>query len=306
MKSKVLTLPSFAKINWFLHILGKRPDNYHELCTAFQTVSLCDKISFTEDEKLTLTSNDVGIPLNEDNLIIKAGNLLLKEFGIKKGAKIHLEKNIPFPGGLGGGSSNAAIAILGLATLWNLSIRFEELIEIGSQIGADVPFFFYGGTALGEGRGTEILKLNEKEEKFLIIITPNINISTAEAYSKLASPRLTKKASKSILKICRDEADELDSKQFELKNDFEKVIFKIEPEIKRLKNKLLEFGAKNALMSGSGASLFGIFDNDEKRQIALQAFTNEKNVRKFTVKTISRCEYRKFLEPCKKLLPKGL
>lgn len=305
MKSDTLKLPSFAKINWFLKILGKRPqDNYHEICTAFQTISLHDTLTFSKDDEIILSCDNSEIPTDSDNLILQAAELLREKFDVRKGAKIYLEKNIPSPGGLGGGSSNAAIAILGLAALWDLPANSNDLIEIGKNIGADVPFFFYGGTAIGTGIGTEILKTSEITESYLLIITPNITVSTANAYSILNFPYLTKKDDKSILFICRNLANNLNSSDVQFVNDFEKSVFEVEPEIKRIKEKLLDTGAKNALMSGSGASVFGIFDNELKQQKAYNVFENE-NVKRFAVKTISRREYLKFLEPCEYLIPKS-
>lgn len=304
MKSISISLPAFAKINLFLRVLGKRTDGFHELCTAFQTVSLQDKITFEIADDLVLKSNDDLVPTDESNLIIKAGNLLLKKLKTKKGARIHLEKQIPFPGGLGGGSSNAAIALLGLSTIWGLDISFEELCEIGSQIGSDVPFFLYGGTALGKGRGTEISNVDDFEANHILILTPNIQISTAKAYEDLNVQDLTSSDSKSILKICRDETERVESGHLNFINDFEESVFKIEPRIKLIKEKLLDFGANVALLSGSGASVFAVFDNEEKQQVALSAFKSEFNLRKFAVRTVSQQEYKNFLEPCKHLLPK--
>lgn len=289
-------LPAFAKINWFLKILGKREDNYHEICTAFQTVSLADYLTFTADDVLFLTCSDETIPTDEKNLIIQAANILREKFEIKNGAKIHLEKNIPSPGGLGGGSSDCAIAILGLLKLWNLKIDLSELIEIGKILGSDVPFFFYGGTALGIGRGTEIANIEEMREDFGLIVTPNISIPTPIAFAKLNAPHLTNLSSKSILKICFDEAEKLLSKQDVPINDFESVIFEIEPEIKCVKEKLLSCGAKNALMSGSGASIFGIFENEETRQATIKALENHLDWRMFAVATVSRNSYREALK----------
>ncbi|MEP6903389.1 MAG: 4-(cytidine 5'-diphospho)-2-C-methyl-D-erythritol kinase [Actinomycetota bacterium] len=145
MKDTSFTLPSFAKINWFLRIMGKRGDGFHELCTIFQTVSLFDEISFQEHDRIVLTCKDEFIPLDATNIIVKAAQILKREFNIKTGAEIHLEKRIPAPGGLGGGSSNAAVTLLGLAMLWNLKIDFDKLAEIGARLGSDIPFFFYGG-----------------------------------------------------------------------------------------------------------------------------------------------------------------
>lgn len=290
---KSLTLPAFAKINWFLKIIGKRDDNFHEIRTAFQTVSLHDNLCFEESDSLILTCDSPDIPTDESNLIIKAANILRENFSIQKGAKIYLEKRIPSPGGLGGGSSDAVIALIGLSRLWQIEIDEKELVEIAESLGSDVPFFLDGGTALGTGRGTEITQLDDIEENFLLLVSPNAFVSTADAYARLNSPRLTNFSSKSILGICQNEAEKQHLRQFELENDFEKVIFKIEPEIERVKKSLLDNGAKNALMSGSGASVFGIFENEETRQATLKAFANEQNWRMFAVATVSREEYRR-------------
>ena len=305
MSANSFTLPSFAKVNLFLKIIGKRADGFHELSTVFQTVSLHDKLTFSEDDSLILSSDDKNIPIDESNLIIKAGRKLLAKTGKSKGAKIHLEKKIPFPGGLGGGSSNAAVALMGLATLWDFDISLDELCEIGKEIGSDVPFFLYGGTAFGMGRGTEISDVKSFEENHMVIITPNIEISTPKAFSKIDALDLTKVEAKSILKICREEALKLDSGHLKFTNDFEDSVFKIEPKIKQIKDKLLELEAKEALLAGSGASVFALFDNKKKQQIALSAFENDLSLQKFAVKTISRKEYLNYLEPCKSLLPKS-
>lgn len=296
MSQTYFTLPAFAKINWFLRILGKRQDNFHELCTAFQTISLADEITFSSNDELILTCSDASVPTNAQNLIIQAANVLQEKFAIKKGARIHLEKNIPSPGGLGGGSADCAIALLGLLKLWELRIKSTELCELGKNLGSDVPFFFFGGTALGIGRGTEIYQTEELTEKYLVIVTPNINIPTALAFAKINAPRLTNISPKRILKICSDEAEKLFSGQTVPINDFESVIFEIEPELKRVKEKLLSCGAKTALMSGSGASIFGIFENEETRQATLKALNDEKDWRKFAVATVSRNNYREALK----------
>lgn len=286
-------MPSFAKINLLLRILGKRSDGFHEICTVFQTISLCDYLTFSPDKKVILTCDDGEIPVDESNLIIKAAAILKKNFNIKEGVKIHLEKNIPAPGGLGGGSSNAATALLGLAKLWNIKIDCEELCEIGGELGSDVPFFFFGGTALGNGRGTDIFPLGDFIARNLLIVTPNVKVSTKDAFARLNSPDLTNKSSKSILKICRDGANSLLLKQLKLRNDFEDVIFELEPETARAKKKLLDGGAKTALMSGSGASVYGIFDSYVQLQNALTALQNEQNWRVFPCETISRAAYEK-------------
>ncbi|MGI8555373.1 MAG: 4-(cytidine 5'-diphospho)-2-C-methyl-D-erythritol kinase, partial [Pyrinomonadaceae bacterium] len=204
MSENSFKLPSFAKINWFLKILGKRDDNFHEICTTFQTVSLHDNLYFAASDELKLTCDIPQIPTGENNLIIKAAQILREKYDIKNGAEIFLEKRIPSPGGLGGGSSNAAVALIGLARLWKIEIRRAEFAEIAAGLGSDVPFFLDGGTSLGTGRGTEITPIEDIEEKFLLIITPDVAVPTQAAYARLNAPRLTNFSSKSILKLCRD------------------------------------------------------------------------------------------------------
>ena len=295
MLENSFTLPSFAKINWFLRILGKRDDGFHELCTVFQTVSLHDLLTFGESEQINLRCDNEKIPTDDKNLIVKAARILREKNNIKKGARIYLEKRIPAPGGLGGGSSNAAVALIGLSKLWQIDINFKELTEIGKELGSDVPFFFLGGTAFGSGRGTEIFPLKDFEEKHILIVTPNIAVSTAEAFARLNAAHLTNKASKSILQICRSEAQTLDLHRAELVNDFEKTVFEKEFEIRRVKEKLLGYGSVRALMTGSGASVFGVFDTSDKVRNAADKLKPEKNWRVFSVRTISRREYQTLL-----------
>src|SRR6266404_1886585 len=162
------SLPSYAKINWNLRILGKRGDGFHEICTVFQTISLHDTLHFTANDELFLTCDDPEIPTDEGNLITEAANKLNEKFGTNFGTRIHLEKRIPSPGGLGGGSSNAAVTLIGLMRLWELEIAPSDLQSIAEQLGSDVPFFLRGGTALGTGRGEQIETLDDREEDFVL------------------------------------------------------------------------------------------------------------------------------------------
>jgi 4-diphosphocytidyl-2-C-methyl-D-erythritol kinase len=295
MQGKSFRLPSFAKINLFLRVLGKRADGFHEICTIFQTVSLCDHLTFSECDRILLSCDNERIPTDDGNLIVKAAKLLQERYAVKKGAAIYLEKNIPAPGGLGGGSSNAATAIFGLMRLWEIEVDSKDLQLIGEKLGSDVPFFFAGGTGLGTGRGTEISSLADFREKSLLIVTPNVDVSTKDAFARLHAPDLTNKGSKSILQICRDDVNSLYSWQSTLENDFERVIFEIEPEIRQVKEKLVQCGAKSALLSGSGASVFGIFETDEQRQDTLKMLSGEKSWRVFPTETVSRLAYQTFL-----------
>ena len=290
------TLPSFAKINLLLNILGKREDDFHELFTVFQTVSLHDTLSFEAGRDLRLTTNIKYLPTDERNLIIRAAKALQKRFGISKGAIICLEKRIPSPGGLGGGSSNAAVALIGLRRLWQIDCSDDELQEIASELGSDTPFFLHGGIAIGTGRGEIIEPINDIGGEFILIVTPKVRVSTRKAFSKIEAATLTNEALEHNLSVCRLEAESLDLRHSVLKNDFEKSVFSSFPEIERVKTTLLELGAVNAAMSGSGASVFAIFDKEETWQAAQKALDREVNWRKFAVSTVSRSSYREALQ----------
>ncbi len=292
----VFTLPSFAKLNLDLRVIGKRDDGYHDIFTVFQTVSLCDEITFEDSDSVELTCSDPRVPTDERNLILKAANVLRERFAVTAGAKMHLRKRIPAPGGLGGGSSNAATALIGLKRLWRLDIGFEEMLEIASTLGSDVPFFLYGGTAMGFGRGTEIEPISDIREKYLLIVTPDVQVSTADAFKGLNAPSLTTEASERILLNCRFDAESLDLRHATLKNDFESTVFSSHPQVALVKEKLLDLGAVNALMSGSGASVFAVFDKEETRRTAIKALDEQVNWRKFAAATISRDKYREALE----------
>lgn len=277
-------------------MLDRRADGFHDICTVFQTISLCDTISFTSADQLNLQCSDKTIPTDEQNLIFKAANALKAKFTIDKGAAIYLEKRIPSPGGLGGGSSNAAAALLGLNRLWSIGASIDELHELAAALGSDVPFFLYGGTAFGTGRGTELELLSDIELSNIAVVTPNIRVSTADAFGFLEPRDLTSGESERILLNCRFRAERGDFADLDLDNDFEKMAFLAHSEIGDVKRTLLELGAVRAAMSGSGASVFGIFDNTETRQTALKALGNRPNWRSFAVAAISRSAYREALK----------
>lgn len=290
------TLPSFAKINLHLEVLGKRSDGYHELCTVFQSVSLCDRISFgRESRTLKFTCSDEAIPNGEDNLVLRAANLLRSAYSITEGAEIHLEKHIPSPGGLGGGSSNAAVALVGLSRLWGIAYDKDRLVEMAAELGADVPYFLCGGTAAGTGRGDSIRPLEDAECGHILIITPNIEVSTRDAFALLAAGSLTKTDENRILLNCRFESGSFDKDTCEMRNDLEAAVFSAHPEIEEIRSTLVGLGAQYAVMSGSGASVFGSFEKKETRQAALKALDSNINWRKFAVAAVSRREYREAL-----------
>jgi 4-diphosphocytidyl-2-C-methyl-D-erythritol kinase len=295
-----LTLPSFAKINWSLRVLGKRADGLHELHTVFQTITLKDTLSFSlrDDERFSLSCDVPGIPVDESNLVQRAGAALRERYRIERGAAIHLAKHIPAEGGLGGGSSNAAVTLLALAHLWNLKTTKDELSEIGAGLGADVPFFLTGGTALGTGLGASVLPLEEVEAKHLLVIAPSEGVSTADAYKGLKARALTKNDGDIILSISRTGAQFKDSLPYGLHNDFERVVVREGSLIERAKNALLKAGARDALLAGSGSSVFGIFDKREQRESAAEALRAETVWRVFPCATLARADYYKALGQC--------
>ncbi|MCM3901874.1 MAG: 4-(cytidine 5'-diphospho)-2-C-methyl-D-erythritol kinase [Pyrinomonadaceae bacterium] len=304
MSTTLFTLPSFAKINCGLRVLGKRPDGYHEIRTVLETVSLHDILQFATapDLEISLSCDDPLIPTDQTNLIVRAAIATRARYGIRAGVRIHLEKRIPVQGGLGGGSSNGAVALLGLTHLWKVTTKVSELAELASALGSDVPFFLSGGRALGTGTGTKISSLPDIAARDLLIVAPTATVATAAAYKALSSAALTTRNSDSILAISRGSTNSSDWDQWpvsdDLENDFEQVIFDIEPEIGRVKNALLRAGARSALLAGSGSSVFGIFDNREAQQRALEQIRAESSWRIFPCATLSREEYIRAMGSC--------
>jgi 4-diphosphocytidyl-2-C-methyl-D-erythritol kinase len=294
------TLPAFAKINWTLHVLGRRADGFHEIRTIFQTVSLCDLLTFEAlaEDKFVLSCNEPSIPCDESNLVWRAARALRDRYRIKAGAAVRLEKRIPSEAGLGGGSSDAAVTLLGLSRLWRVETNREELTEIGARLGADVPFFLTGGTALGTGLGTEIKPLADIAAEHLLVVKPRAKVSTPEAYKALKRPALTKSTGDIILAISRAEALKRDSLPAGLHNDFEPVIFRLHGEIARASEMLMENGALGALLAGSGASVFAIFDNDERLARAQRVLDRVEGWRTFKCSALGRNEYTEALGEC--------
>ena len=283
-------LLAFAKTNLSLRVLGKREDGYHELETIFQTVSLHDtiKISAVANSEIAFSCDDRSLPTDSHNLVVRAATALRDRVNTKKGARIRLEKRIPIHAGLGGGSSDAAATLIGLTRLWELRITREELSELAAKLGADVSFFLYGGTARGTGIGDRIEPLEDAPETFLLIVKPNANVSTADAYKALEKPALTSSNSKTILSRS-DATGFFDSSSLaSLQNDFESIAFALEPEIERAKAALLKAGARGATLAGSGSAVFGIFDSEDAQRRAIQAIELETGWRVFPCKTVGR------------------
>ena len=274
---KKLQFKTPAKINLGLHIHKKREDGFHELETLFQMVALYDELEVEgTPEKVELFCNSPGIPNDETNLVVKAARLLQKNFSGKYGGvKIKLKKNIPSGAGLGGGSGNAAGILLALNHLWDLNIPRKDLIAMSSELGSDVPFFLMSPCAIGTGKG-EILEPIENPIKFYILMVyPNLPLSTRWVYGNLKL-KLTKPENNiSILAnfLIRSEFAQLGTALY---NDLAPVVFQRYPEILEIKNELLRSGAGGALLSGSGSTVFGIFDNPDLAKKVLARFAGKK------------------------------
>ena len=297
MTTRSLSLPSYAKVNLILRVLGKRADGYHEIQTVLQTISLHDTlhISVSGGNEAVFSCSDASVPPDASNLVLRAVAALRERFSRTGGYRIELEKRIPLQGGLGGGSSNAAITLLGLNRLWKLTASRGELMELAAKLGADVPFFLEGGCAFATGIGTQITPVSDIARQRILVVTPKATVSTASAYQSLKAPALTTSKGAPILAISRTQAIFADSKPIalcdHLENDFERVIFDIEPEIRRVKEALMQAGARCALLAGSGSSVFGIFENDEVLSRAAQNLSHESGWRIFSCATLSRDEY---------------
>ncbi|HKP47064.1 MAG TPA: 4-(cytidine 5'-diphospho)-2-C-methyl-D-erythritol kinase [Pyrinomonadaceae bacterium] len=295
-----LSVPSFAKINWSLRIIGKRPDNFHEIRTTLQTISLHDRLEFQtrSDDKVSLICNDPRLPVDGQNLVLRAANALRDRYSPSYGVDIQLEKNIPVQAGLGGGSSNAAVTLLALTHCWGIEISVAELLELASSLGSDVPFFLGGGCALATGTGTDIQTLADPPTIPLIVITPNASVSTHHAYTALQVDDLTLDKAEIMLSSSQNAAFSDDSapwRRRDFVNDFEPVIFDIYPEVKRAKDSLLGAGATCALLSGSGSSVFGVFDDESRQQQAVKKIKLEAGWRILPCVTVSRNEYARAL-----------
>ena len=267
--SSAISFKTPAKVNLGLNILGKREDGFHELETLFQMVNWCDEIKIERLAKgLEFTCDQPDIPTDDGNLVIKAARLLQTRFPDRcVGARIHLTKNIPHGAGLGGGSGNAAGVLLGLNFLWGLNLKRKDLILLASGLGSDVPFFLFSPCAIGRSRG-EILEPVESSVKFYILMVyPGFPVSTAWVYGNLKL-KLTKQQNNiSILKnfLLQSEFAQLGATW---NNDLEPIVFQAYPEIFGIKKEMLALGAKGALLSGSGSTVFGIFDSSETAKIA--------------------------------------
>ncbi len=267
-----------AKINLTLDVLGKRDDGYHEVEMVMTTVDLADRIEITDkkENSISILSHNRFVPDDERNLAYKAASLLKQKFNIQTGVNIKIEKNIPVAAGLAGGSSDAAATLKGLNQLWNLGLTINELAQIGAEIGSDVSFCVYGGTALAKGRGEIIQPLPAPPKCWVILAKPSIGVSTSEVYGKLDLSGLVHPDTKKMIEAIKTRNYEQMCEN--LGNVLESVTLNLYPEVKQIKSYMKRFGADAVLMSGSGPTVFGLVRYDSRLQRiynGLRGFCNQ-------------------------------
>jgi 4-diphosphocytidyl-2-C-methyl-D-erythritol kinase len=255
-----MQLQAFAKINLDLRVLGRRDDGYHELRTIFQTIDWSDQIQIEAADEFTFLER--GIAVGEQNLVAKAVRAFERMTGVSVRARIELTKGIPSGAGLGGGSADAAVTILGLQELYGTEIPQADLLSALSTLGSDVPFFLFGGRALGTGRGNEVALLEDDVDYGLVVVVPPLSVATREAYSWLT----VSDKSNSISRFCAQPAAH---SEVEPGNDFESVVFPRLPLLSEIKQDILRAGALRASLSGTGSALFGIFGSREEAEQAV-------------------------------------
>ncbi len=290
-----IRIPAFAKVNLRLDVLGKRADGYHELRTIFHTVTLQDALRFrprrAQGIELNIDGNELlSQEAAEKNLVYRAVDALRRELRIRPGVEILLQKKIPAGRGLGGGSSDAAAALLGYLQFTDKKIEAVRLMEIAAGLGADVPFFLLGGRALGMGKGDEIYPLPDIPKLTLLIVSPrDIHVPTPDAYRWLHAPELASltkfAANHKLFEFC---ALCWSAQGERLSNDFEEAVFRRYPRLNKIRRVLLQAGASEALLAGSGSAVFGVFPSPAKARRAVVGFPHDQT---FLCETISRGRY---------------
>jgi 4-diphosphocytidyl-2-C-methyl-D-erythritol kinase len=279
-----MLLRAFAKINLDLRILGRRPDGFHEVRTLLQTIDWADEISIEPADRFEFTAH--GVEGGDTNLVVRAVRQYEALTAKTAQVRIELFKHIPAGAGLGGGSADAAVTLMALERFCGQDLAPAGREHALRSLGSDVPFFAWGGKAVGVGRGDQILPIEDADSDFsfaLIVITSDIVVSTAEAYSWLT----VSDKSNSIVGFC---ADSFSGRQpAEQGNDFESAVFAHHPRLKDLKNELLRVGARRAALSGSGSAVFGIFDTEQAAATALPGLSGLGDAR--VVRPLSRAEY---------------
>ncbi len=270
---KQLTIQSPAKVNLHLQVIAKRPDGYHDLRMVMVEISIYDEVKVAlAKEGVNLFCDHPGVPLGDKNIAVRAAKLFIEETGFDGGVDLHIKKKIPMGGGLGGGSSNAASVLMALNELTGNKVSEERLLEIGLKLGADVPFFIFKGAALAEGIGERLSKINDLPEMSFLLVNPNIEIPTASIFKSL-NLELTKERESHTITGFNYSLEPVVSI---LHNDLEDVVLKKHPEVAAALNLLKgEGSAEGVLMSGSGATVFGLYDSEASARRALAVLKKE-------------------------------
>ena len=261
-----------SKVNLGLDVLRRRDDGYHEVRMIMQTLKLCDELYFEETQKneIRIVCNSENLECDENNLIYKAARLIMDEAGIDRGLDIRLKKNIPIAAGMAGGSSDAAATLVALNKMFGTDFDIAKLKEIGVKIGADVPYCIEGGTQLSEGIGEKLTRLKDAPQCFVVVAKPHIGVSTKYVYENLHVETI--KTHPNIDAMLKGiDAGDLIEISSHMENILENVTEKKYPVIAMLKSKLKSMGALNSLMSGSGPTVFALFDDRDKADKACEA-----------------------------------
>lgn len=296
--SRPVTIRAHAKINLDLRVLGSRPDGFHELRTVFQAVSLHDDLDcLPHDGPLAIECDTAGVPLDRGNLVWRAAEALwaaLRRTGGVHGVRIRLTKRIPVQAGLGGGSANAAAALLGLAHFWRVPVRPSQLTDVASRLGADVPFFLAGGTALGLGRGDEIYPLADLPRHWVVLLVPGFGVSSAEAFAWYDAERDTSRGPG--LREPQYVPGPWPSRAAQMVNDLETPIARHHPEIDQMRMALRRAGALASAMSGSGSTVFGLFQKQKDAVSAVEKLSGS-GWRAVLTQSLGRGEYARLSRP---------
>ena len=293
-----MTVRAYAKINLDLRVLGARADGFHELRTVFQAIALHDTITCVPREgPFAIECAAAGVPLDESNLIWRAGAALwraLRRRGTVRDVVVRLDKRIPLQAGLGGGSADAAATLVGLAAAWRVPLRPAQMTDVAAALGADVPFFLAGGTALGLGRGDEIYPLADMPRHWVVLLGPGFGVSTGAAYGWWDAERDLARGP--VVRKPQYVPGPWPSRSAQMINDLEMPIARHHPEVDQMKAALRRAGAVAAAMSGSGSAVFGLF---QKRRDAVAALTglSGSGWRVLLTESLGRAEYARLSRP---------
>ncbi len=293
---KALQVRSFAKLNLGLEVLGLRQDGYHELRTLFQSIDLHDEILLRSRPKdVVVRCDHPGVPSDERNLAARAAHELVRFARIERGVEITITKRIPVAGGLGGGSSNAAAVLMGLDRLWGLGLGPAALHPLARRLGADVPYFLLGGTALGLGRGDEVYPLRNQVRAHVVVVDPGRPIATAAVFRRLDAGLTPRENSHTIFRFVSRDLEGQGAWPL-LSNDLEAAALEEAPDLRdgaeRIREVLVRAGAQLAALSGSGASWFGLFD-DARRARRAQSALSAEGFAAFRGRTLTLDQYRR-------------